>query len=45
MVVVDDPGRVLDGVEAPDTEEVLVGVEGLAEDEERELEVMNSVVG
>ena len=33
----DDPGRILDGVEARDAEEVRVGVEGLAEDEEREL--------
>lgn len=37
MDELDDPGRILDGVEDRDAEEVRVGVEGLAEDEEREL--------
>lgn len=37
MDELDEPGRILDGVEARDTEEVRVGVEGLAEDDEREL--------
>lgn len=37
MDELDDPGRILEGVEARDAEEVRVGVEGLAEDEEREL--------
>lgn len=37
MDELDDPGRILDGVEDRDAEEVRVGVEGLAEDDEREL--------
>lgn len=37
MDELDDPGRILDGVEARDAEDVRVGVEGLAEDDEREL--------
>lgn len=37
MDELDDPGRILEGVEARDAEEVRVGVEGLAEDDEREL--------